>query len=132
MTENELYLSPEEINRRLENIDCEPSLRQKHRVFSFLREFLTNQKPEDAVQNLSNLRTEWPAEDNLPFIPRALTPDLENALRSGYLGLELRIVYLAGLMNSGEEVSIEEKKFVQAHCQRGTVDLGTCTGVWKR
>ncbi|MCL4360277.1 hypothetical protein M1555_03440 [Patescibacteria group bacterium] len=114
------------IEHKLEDLGCPPGLRTEIQVFGLFRESLTNQNPEEARRNLKNLRSDWPAEDGIPFaVPKVLTPEFENALRSGELGDLLKATYIAGLIQAGEQISEDEIGFVKTYCLR--IDLGSFT-----
>jgi hypothetical protein len=117
------------IGRRLKDLSCPAGLQSELQVFGLLRELLTNQTPAEAKRNLTNLRSDFPPEDGIPFsVPKVLTTELEDALRSGELGDRLKATYIAGLIQAGEKIAEDEMSFVKQYCQ--TLDLGSFT--WGR
>ena len=115
------------IGRRLKELGCPPNLQSEPQLFSLLREYLTNLKPEGSKRNLATLRRGRPEDGD----PGVLTTKLETALRSGELGDGLKVVYIAGLIQAGELIAEREINFVKQYYQEHQdFDLGSFT--WGR
>lgn len=79
----------------------------EHGLWETLYSCVVNSDTERwAAHNLKLLRSEQ--ED----IGRILTPELEEALRTGELGIRLEGVYLMALSRSGEKISQKESLFI--------------------